>query len=56
MKDKHDKALFLLAYSHGLRASEIGLLQRSDMDLKQGRITTHCLKDLGVAKVNFLAE
>jgi site-specific recombinase XerD len=30
IKDKRDKALFLLAYRYGLRASEIGLLQRTD--------------------------
>jgi type 1 fimbriae regulatory protein FimB len=42
--DKRDKALFLVAYRHGLRASEIGHLQRSDVDLKQGRITIHRLK------------
>jgi integrase len=44
IRDKRDKALFLLAYRHGLRASEIGLLQRTDVDLKQGRITIHRLK------------
>jgi integrase len=44
IKKKRDKALFLLAYRHGLRASEIGLLQRTDVDLKQGRITIHRLK------------
>jgi integrase len=44
IKDKRDKALYLLAYRHGLRASEIGLLQRTDVDLKQGRITIHRLK------------
>ncbi len=44
IKDKRDKALFLLAYRHGLRASEIRLLQRTDVDLKQGRITIHRLK------------
>jgi integrase len=44
IKDTRDKALFLLAYRHGLRASEIGLLQRTDVDLKQGRITIHRLK------------
>jgi integrase len=44
IKDKRGKALFLLAYRHGLRASEIGLLQRTDIDLKQGRITIHRLK------------
>jgi integrase len=44
IKNRRDKALFLLAYRHGLRASEIGLLQRTDVDLKQGRITIHRLK------------
>ncbi len=44
IKNKRDKALFLLAYRHGLRASEIGHLQRTDVDLKQGRITIHRLK------------
>jgi type 1 fimbriae regulatory protein FimB len=44
IKDKRDKVLFLMAYRHGLRASEIGLLQRTDVDLKQGRITIHRLK------------
>jgi integrase/recombinase XerD len=44
IKHKRDKVLFLLAYRHGLRASEIGLLQRTDVDLKQGRIRTHRLK------------
>ena len=44
IKSKRDRALFLLAYRHGLRASEIGLLQRGDVDVKQGRITIHRLK------------
>jgi site-specific recombinase XerD len=44
IKDQRDKPLFLLAYRHGLRASEIGLLQRTDVDLQQGRITVHRLK------------
>src|SRR5262245_44284755 len=44
IKDKRDKPLFLLAYRHGLRASEIGLLQLTDLDLKQGRITIRRLK------------
>jgi integrase len=44
INDKRDKALFLLAYRHRLRASEVGLLQRTDVDLKQGRITIHRLK------------
>jgi integrase len=34
IKDKRNKALFLPAYRHGLRASEISLLQRTAVDLK----------------------
>ena len=41
---KRDKAIFLLAYRRGLRASEIGLLKRADVDVKQGRISIHRLK------------
>ena len=44
IRSKRDKANFLVAYRHGLRASEIGLLQRADMDVKQGRISIHRLK------------
>jgi integrase len=44
IKSKRDKAIFLVAYRHGLRASEIGLLQRADLDAKQGRISIHRLK------------
>jgi site-specific recombinase XerD len=44
IEDKRDKALFLIAYRHGLRASEVGLLQVSDLDLKQLRIIIHRLK------------
>jgi site-specific recombinase XerD len=41
---KRDKAIFLLAYRHGLRASEIGLLRVSDLDLKRLRVMLHRLK------------
>jgi integrase len=44
VQSKRDKAIFLVAYRHGLRASEIGLLQRADVDVKQGRISIHRLK------------
>ena len=44
IRSKRDKAIFLTAYRHGLRASEIGLLQRADVDVKQGRISIHRLK------------
>jgi site-specific recombinase XerD len=36
--------LFRVAYRHGLRASEIGLLSRSDADLRIGRLPVHRLK------------
>ena len=35
---KRDRALFQLAYHHGLRASEVSLLQRDDVHAKQGRL------------------
>jgi site-specific recombinase XerD len=41
---KRDRAIFLVAYQHGLRASEIGLLQRADVDTKQGSVSIHRLK------------
>jgi integrase len=34
-----DRALFPLAYHHGLRASEVSLLQRQDIYARQGRST-----------------
>jgi len=45
IRSKRDKAIFLVAYRHGLRASEIGLLQRSDVDTKQGRMSIQRLKN-----------
>src|SRR5262245_900036 len=39
-----DRALFQLAYHHGLRASEVSLLQRDDIHSKQGRIYIHRVK------------
>ena len=39
IKNKRDRAIFLTAYRHGLRASEIGMLQRTDVNLKSGRLT-----------------
>ncbi len=35
---KRDRALFRLAYHHGLRASEVSLRQRDDLHEKQGRM------------------
>src|SRR5919108_3272010 len=42
---KRDYAIVLLAYRHGLRASEVGLLRRDDFDLKQYRLRIHRLKN-----------
>ena len=39
IKSKRDRAIFLTAYRHGLRACEIGMLHRSNADLKRGRLT-----------------
>lgn len=44
ISSKRDKAIFLLAYRHGLRASEIGRLQRGDFDETQLRLNIHRLK------------
>jgi site-specific recombinase XerD len=41
---RRDRALFLVAYRHGLRASEVGLLRVEDVDLKALRIMVHRLK------------
>lgn len=42
--DKRHRAIFLIAYRHGLRASEVGMLQKSDVNIKQMRIMIHRLK------------
>src|SRR5262249_48631414 len=42
--DKRDRALFLLAYRHGLRATEVGIHRISDLDLKRHHITIHRVK------------
>ena len=39
-----DRALFLIAYRHGLRASEVGLLRAGDLDLRTLRLMVHRLK------------
>ena len=41
---KRDRALFLMAYRHGLRASEVGLLHVDDLNLAQQRMTVRRLK------------
>ena len=44
IKYKRDRAIFAVAYRHGLRASEIGMLQTADVDLQSARITINRLK------------
>lgn len=39
-----NRTLFLLAYRHGLRASELGLLRAEDLDLRALRLTIHRLE------------
>src|SRR5262249_20659674 len=41
---KRDRALMLVAYRHGLRASEIGLLQRCDVDFRGKRLKIQRVK------------
>ena len=43
---KRDYAIFLIAYRHGLRASEVGLLRREDLNLKEYRIRIKHGQDL----------
>lgn len=43
-RSRRDYAIFLMAYRHGLRASEIGELTRDDIDFSQARITIRRLK------------
>src|SRR5918912_1945034 len=42
--NKRDRAIFLIAYRHGLRATEVGKLHKTDVDYKQLRIYCHRLK------------
>lgn len=44
IESKRDKAIFLLAYRHGLRASEIGVLKVEGVDMERGRIRINRLK------------
>ncbi|MBI1853623.1 MAG: tyrosine-type recombinase/integrase [Planctomycetes bacterium] len=44
MDSPRDAALFLLAYRHGLRASEVGILTREDVSLRANRIRLRRLK------------
>ncbi len=45
-----DRALFLIAYRHGLRASEVGLLRTDDIDFRALRVATDHTLLRGAAK------
>jgi integrase len=44
MTSKRDRVIFLVAYWHALRASEVGMLQIDDLNLEQQRLTIQRLK------------
>jgi type 1 fimbriae regulatory protein FimB len=44
MESKRDRAIFLIAYQHGLRASEVGHLRSTDLDLVRMRIRIYRVK------------
>jgi site-specific recombinase XerD len=44
ISNKRDKAIFLMAYRHGLRASEVGLLNIDDLDFQKQRVMIYRLK------------
>jgi site-specific recombinase XerC len=44
IENTRDRALFSLVYLYGLRVSEVGLLNRDDVDLERGRIVVKRVK------------
>jgi type 1 fimbriae regulatory protein FimB len=44
IEDKRDRAAFMIAYYHGLRATEVGLLQKDDFQKGVLRIRIHRVK------------
>lgn len=44
IENARDRALFSLVYLYGLRVSEVGLLNREDVDLERGRIVVKRVK------------
>jgi len=45
VESKRDKAIILLAYTYGLRASEVGMLKRDDVDFERLKIRITRLKN-----------
>ena len=44
LEGPRDRAMFPLAYHHGLRASEVSLLLRTDLDSRRDRLFVHRVK------------
>jgi site-specific recombinase XerD len=44
INNKRDKAIFLVAYRHGLRIREVGMLKVEDVDVNRGRLRIIRLK------------
>ena len=44
IKNGRDRAIIAVAHHHGLRASEVSMLQRTDLDMKAGGITINRVK------------
>lgn len=51
IEGRRDRALFLIAYRHGLRVSEVGMLRVTDFDDKQLKLMCHRVKG-GIAGVH----
>ena len=51
-----DRAMFLIIYRRGLRASEVGMLELSDVDMKAGYITVNRLKGSLAGRFKLLAD
>jgi len=45
INSKRDKAIFTVAYNHGLRCCEIGMLKLEDINLESGRIRVNRAKN-----------
>lgn len=51
-----DYAMFLIIYRRGLRASEVGMLERGDVDIKAGYITVNRLKGSLAGRFKLLSD
>jgi type 1 fimbriae regulatory protein FimB len=51
-----DRAMFLILYRRGLRASEVGMLELSDVDMNAGYITVNRLKGSLAGRFKLLAD